>query len=179
MWLREAVDWSIPATKTLWRCPSSPTSRFRPPELQFAITRGSALFFESELSYEDSLEAAQAEIMANIKALSESDHRRKVAHLTGGVDSRLVLASILSCRKESEFAFYCSGGPTEPDKIVAERLAVEFGLTMTNHPGFEVKTAPATLDDQLLWPFQHTSGIISAAAHVGHEQTSTIIASGG
>lgn len=136
-------------------------------------------FFESSSSYEDSLEAARAEITANANALSESNHRRKVAHLTGGVDSRLVLASILSSRKQSEFAFYCSGGPTEPDQIVAQRLSVEFGLTMTNHGGLEAKTAPVTLDDQLLWPFQHTSGIISGVAHAGNAPTETAIASGG
>lgn len=136
-------------------------------------------FYNSTLSYDDSLQATQGEITANVKAFAESNHSRKVAHLTGGVDSRLVLASILSSSKEAEFAFYCSGGPTEPDKIVAQNLAVEFGLTMTNHGGLESKTVPVTLDDQLLWPFQHTSGIISGVVHAGNAPTATAVASGG
>lgn len=140
---------------------------------------GEREFFESKMSYEDSLDAAQAEITANINALSESDHRRKVAHLTGGVDSRMVLASILSTMNDPQFVFYCSGGPTEPDKIVAQRLAVEFGLTMTDHGGLDAITAPVTLDDQLLWPFQQTAGIISGVSHAGIARTATAIASGG
>jgi hypothetical protein len=136
-------------------------------------------FFESSASYEDSLDSTQAEITANIQALSAADYQRKVAHLTGGVDSRLVLAALLSTTNEAEFSFYCSGGPTEPDKIVAQRLAVQFGLVMTNHGGLDAKTAPVTLDDQLLSPFQHTAGIISGVAHAGIAPSSTAIASGG
>jgi hypothetical protein len=140
---------------------------------------GKRKFFESESSYQDSLEETHAEITENVNALAESTHPRKVAHLTGGVDSRLVLASILESGNQSEFAFYCSGGPTEPDQIVAQSLAVEFGLRMTHHSGLEAKTAPPTLDDQLLWPFQHTSGIISGVAHAGNAPTKTAVASGG
>ncbi|MGO4120512.1 hypothetical protein [Arthrobacter sp. YAF16] len=136
-------------------------------------------FFESTMSYDDSLEVAQGEIESNVSALRESEHSRKIAHLTGGVDSRVVLAAVLAGGQQSEFAFYCSGGPTEPDKMVAESLAVEFGLTMTNHNGLDIRTSPVTLEDQLLWPFQLTSGIISGVAHPGNAPTETAIASGG
>ncbi|WP_427007087.1 hypothetical protein [Pseudarthrobacter sp. H2] len=136
-------------------------------------------FFHPDVSYDEALGRVQQEILENVLALAESGLERKVAHLTGGVDSRLVLAAILAAGKKDEFSFYCSGGPTEPDKIIAGRLAVEFGLTMTEHSGLNFRLGAESLDQQLLWGFQHTSGINSGVTHHGGLPSRTVIASGG
>lgn len=136
-------------------------------------------FFNSDYSYLDSLEQIQAEVVENVIALANAPLERKVAHLTGGVDSRIVLAAILAAGKKDEFSFYCSGGPTEPDKVISSRLAVEFDLTMTDHSGLEFNKAAESLEQQLSWGFEHTSGIISGTVHHGAARTSSGIASGG
>lgn len=136
-------------------------------------------FFNSDLSYEDSLQAAQEEISANVIALAGAGHDRRIAHLTGGVDSRVVLAATLATGTSGDFSYYCSGGPTEPDKLVSQQLAVEYGLIMTEHGGLDAKFGPATLDEELLSPFQHTSGIISGVAQAGNIRSSAAVASGG
>ncbi|WP_330194373.1 hypothetical protein [Pseudarthrobacter sp. J47] len=136
-------------------------------------------FFNSSMSYEESLQAAEDEILCNVAALAGAGHDRRVAHLTGGVDSRVVLAATLAAGISDKFSYYCSGGPTEPDKIVSNQLALEYGLTTTDHGGLDSRIGPANLEQELLWPFQHTTGIISGVAQPGNLRTSTSIASGG
>lgn len=136
-------------------------------------------FYATEESYDDSLARAEEEIKLNLRALASGDHSRKVAHLTGGIDSRAVLAAILSTGNGDQFSFYCSGGPTEPDQVIARQLATEYGLIMTKAQGTEPTVAPETQEEQLLWRFQHTSGLISGPMHRGNTRSSTAIASGG
>ena len=89
-------------------------------------------FFSPGVDYELSIAVAQEEIAQNVEALAAADHARKVAHLTGGIDSRLVLAAILSTGHSGEFVFFCSGGPEEPDQKVARQLA-KFGIRTALH----------------------------------------------
>ncbi|WP_345506641.1 hypothetical protein [Terrabacter aeriphilus] len=136
-------------------------------------------FFSPVQDRSSLLATAQEEIAANVSALASSGHERKIAHLTGGIDSRLVLAAILASGTTDAFVFFCSGGLEEPDQKVARQLAREYGLRFTEHSGLDVGTAPEDLEQQLLQPFQHSYGIISGPSHAGCLPSRDLIVSGG
>lgn len=136
-------------------------------------------FFHSRESYEDSIEIARMEILANVEALSQAVAKRKVAHLTGGIDSRMVLSAILALGEKDAYSYFCSGGTNEPDQVVAQKVALEYGLTMTENSGVDSAFIPETLEEQLLWGFQHTAGINSGVTHKGNVNSGTIILGGG
>ena len=136
-------------------------------------------FFNNDMPYQDALQATRVEISANISAMASAANPRKVAHLTGGVDSRIVLGALIHAGVQDEFSFYCSGGSTAPDQIIAKKLAAEYSLTMTVNSGLESNWVPESLEQQLLLPFIETSGIISGVAQEGNSPSSTLVASGG
>ncbi|WP_404321139.1 hypothetical protein [Arthrobacter luteolus] len=151
----------------------------QPGRVQLCEYASAESLFAPEVAYGEALDQVEGDIVRNVVAVAESSHARKVAHLTGGVDSRILLSAILAAGKAHEFVFYCSGGPTEPDQIIARQLASEYGLTMTKHPGLEYEVLPETLEEQLLQPFKQTSGIISGPALGGMRPSPHLIASGG
>lgn len=135
--------------------------------------------FDPPTSYQDGLEALRADVEGNVRALVSAGRPVNIAHLTGGVDSRALLAAILATRSHDQFLFYCSGGPREPDKVIAENLASHYGLRMTDHAGYSEATLAESLDESLLSRFQHTSGIISGAASSRGVHSLSTISSGG
>ncbi|PFL70500.1 hypothetical protein COJ36_02795 [Priestia megaterium] len=137
-------------------------------------------FFSSDKSYEEQLTLAVEEIKNNIQAVSNYKHvAHKISHLTGGFDSRLVLAGILGTDSGQSYRFFCSGRPNMPDRYTAERLCSEFGLTMTEYNGFNALKAPQTLEERFLWPLDFSSGILAASPHRFYETNSNIVLSGG
>jgi hypothetical protein len=84
--------------------------------------------YRSELPRDELLEMARAEITENVSALTAHSFRARVADLTGGYDSRLMLAVIIGLGLEDEYAFNTDGGAASPDANVAARLRERFGL---------------------------------------------------
>lgn len=84
--------------------------------------------FRSELGAEELVERAREEIVENITVLTAAGHRDRVADLTGGQDSRLMLAAMLSTGASGEYSFHTDGGPTSPDANVAAALRERYGL---------------------------------------------------
>lgn len=70
---------------------------------------------------------AVAEISENIRAIAASPHTQKICELTGGLDSRLMLAAILGNQLRDVFGYYTSGKLT-PDGQVASHLRRRYGL---------------------------------------------------
>ncbi|XAS69590.1 hypothetical protein V3C33_10265 [Micrococcaceae bacterium Sec5.7] len=135
--------------------------------------------FQRPSTYKAGLEAVRADVEENIRAIASAGRPVNIAHLTGGVDSRAVLAAILATGVKEQFSFYCSGGPREPDRIVAECLAVHYGLTMSNYSGYSETSLAESFDETLLSRFQHTSGIISGVASARGRPGTSTVSSGG
>lgn len=129
-------------------------------------------------SYEEGLEAVRAEIEGNIAAIAASPLPR-IAHLTGGADTRMVLGATLSQGATDAFRYLSIGQPGLPDKEIAERLAVEYDLLMTQERGSDVTLAPRTLREQARWPLDFSHGLVSKGPQRHQTASSTIIVSGG
>ncbi len=82
----------------------------------------------SDRPYRELLDEAAGEILDNVRALSGGDFRFRICDLTGGMDSRMVLAAILNLGERDRFIFHTKGGRNDPDVNVAEFLRQEFGL---------------------------------------------------
>lgn len=137
-------------------------------------------FFSTDKEYNELIDLAVEEIKNNITAVTNHQGATyKIAHLTGGFDSRLVLAGILSTNSSQFYNFFCSGRSNMPDRYTAERLSSEFGLTMTEYSGFNSIKSLDTLEDKFLLPMKYSGGIISALPHEFYEHGSNIILSGG
>ncbi|WP_417863523.1 hypothetical protein [Vreelandella venusta] len=86
-------------------------------------------FFKSNLSFEELLENSATEIRENIQAIAGSRYKNKVSDITGGMDSRLVLAGIFDQGLEEEFLYHTNGGHPVPDANCALNIMEVFDLT--------------------------------------------------
>ncbi|MEZ7811173.1 hypothetical protein [Alcaligenes phenolicus] len=90
--------------------------------------RGDDYFFRANGSEEELFDCAIKEVLENVKALSEADHDIKIADITGGFDSRLVLAAILNLGVEKNFLFNVNGNFPDPDLNIANLIIEKYGL---------------------------------------------------
>ncbi len=133
-------------------------------------------------SYAEGVEQVRTEIEDNIRAVavaSEAGGPETIAHLTGGLDTRMILAASKSLGLASEFTFLSMGPETMADRWVAGRLAAEFGLTMTDWRATRVLRNPSTIAEQALWPMEFSSGLLTAGPHEYMTGTDTVVLSGG
>lgn len=83
-------------------------------------------------------EEARAEVLSNVKAFLECGARTKIAHLTGGFDSRLVLSAMMAAGLEPEQAkFFCSGSVGSNDVDIASSICGHLGLQMISSQGLD------------------------------------------
>ncbi|NKX55349.1 hypothetical protein HGG74_12520 [Arthrobacter sp. E918] len=134
--------------------------------------------FNNKNSYADDLLETYQEIIDNTQAAVDSSHEYKIAHLTGGFDSRVVLAGILKLRKKDDFRYFCLPSP-KIDREVAEGLASAFDLTMTNYSGADWDVLPGSVDEQFLGPMVRSSGILPTAPDIGMKNAGSLILQGG
>lgn len=122
----EGIEW-VPFGRYVSIAPAEVGAGAVPRVPQFpSVARGWP--YRSDRSRDELLEMARAEIVENVAALTAGGHRANVADLTGGYDSRLMLAAILSIGAKDEYAFQTDGGPSNPDANVARLLRERFGL---------------------------------------------------
>lgn len=78
---------------------------------------------------EEMLEASACEMEDEVLAAPTFPARRHLAEITGGKDSRLVLAAVLSSGSAAAFEFWTDGPADLPDVQIAGVLARELSLT--------------------------------------------------
>lgn len=96
--------------------------------IKISERRGSDYFFNSELSKQDLLELSVSDIRENVQAIAESKYAIKIADVTGGMDSRMVLAAILGSGYKDYFFFNTNGSYPNPDANVSNYLIDKYGL---------------------------------------------------
>lgn len=79
--------------------------------------------FGQSPSYEAALDSVEDEVRRNIRIVAGASHARRIAQLTGGLDSRAVLGGLLREGEQDGFAFNCMGDARTPDKTTAHGLA--------------------------------------------------------
>lgn len=134
--------------------------------------------FSNSHSYEDGLLETYQEVLECTKAAIESKHDYKIAHLTGGFDSRVVLGALLKLGGQEEFKYYCLPS-VKADREVAEGLAGSYGLEMTNYSGADWAVLPGSVDEQFLGPMVRSGGILPTAPDIGMSNAGSLILQGG
>ncbi|MFA1604570.1 hypothetical protein ACDW82_13055 [Alcaligenes faecalis] len=90
----------------------------------------------SNIEKKDLFYVVRDEFINNVRSVSQSNIKNKVAHLTGGFDSRLVLAALLASGVDRDlFNVMCSGNEETNDKVIAKKLASHYDLIFTNSDG--------------------------------------------
>ena len=74
------------------------------------------------------IDQAQAEISENVIALSSGDFRMRVCDLSGGLDTRVMVAAVLGHGLEGKFGFNTAGTRSTPDGNVAALVRARYGL---------------------------------------------------
>ncbi|WP_311945493.1 hypothetical protein [Halomonas piscis] len=98
-------------------------------KLEFNELRALDRFFNTNDSLDALIEKSAIELKENVKAIAGSHHANKVSDITGGMDSRLVLAAILSQGLEDQFLYHTNGEYPVPDANCALSIMEKFGLT--------------------------------------------------
>lgn len=134
--------------------------------------------FNNENSYEDDLLETYQEIIDCTQAAVDSSHENKIAHLTGGFDSRVVLAALLKLGRQNDFNYFCLPSP-KVDRDVAEGLAGAFDLKMTEWSGADWAVLPGSVDEQFLGPMVRSEGILPSAPDIGMTTAGSLMLQGG
>ncbi|MGP5048476.1 hypothetical protein [Glutamicibacter ardleyensis] len=128
-------------------------------------------------SYYELLRKTRQDILENVSAVAGSHSQMKIAHITGGFDSRLVLAAITHAGLKDKFRFFCSGPEKTRDRIIADGLTEQYALKRTTGPGL-VPGPALSITERLLGPLFHSGGILTTGPN-GREENVDVIAVGG
>lgn len=123
------------------------------------------------------LQSIRSDIVDNVRAISNSAADVRVAHLTGGFDSRLVLGAILSAQAQDRFIFFTSGAVGTVDRNVADGLARHYELTRTPDAGVR-SAAPRNIRERFLAPMRAAGGVMGSGP-TGRERPVPIVTAGG
>lgn len=85
-------------------------------------------FLYSAASFDSLLDEAVHEIQSNVRAISKVPVERRICDVTGGMDSRLVVAAILHEGLQDTFQFQTNGAYPNPDANAAALIRQTFGL---------------------------------------------------
>ncbi|MGG5751832.1 hypothetical protein ACQ3I4_04315 [Zafaria sp. Z1313] len=132
---------------------------------------------DEEKGYGEALASVRQEVIDAVTAIARLPASHRVAHLTGGFDSRLVLGAILETGTQKDFQFFCSGPEGTHDRAVADGLTARFGLQRTDSAGLS-PTPLGALHGRLTAPIFHSGGL-TASGPVGGERPQGVVAVGG
>lgn len=135
--------------------------------------------YQHELDYDSIIQAAATGIAETVSAANKVQSETKICHLTGGFDSRLVAAATVANGTSDSFRYFCQGDPVLPDKALAEKVAAELGLTMTDYSGVSWAYTPSDFGGGLVGPMIHSAGILPVGPHKGASSSDSVILSGG
>lgn len=128
-------------------------------------------------SYSSVLDDYKQDILESLQAIAAIDDYR-IAHLTGGFDSRLVLAGIMHGQVESRFRYFCSGPVGTVDRDTADGLAASLGIIRTHNAGLSMDT-PSSVEEKFLAPMTNSAGLTSSGPLGSEEYSGRVVAGGG
>lgn len=131
-----------------------------------------------DVPIEEAIDQFLEDVSININAASRYQSRRKISQLTGGIDSRMVLAGLVGAGKAQEFSYFVGGAEDSLDVMTARNVCATLDLTMTRYDGVDRAIRPAGIDE-LTWSLHETNGVLQGPADPGLASNENLILSGG
>lgn len=132
----------------------------------------------SEPTYAESLQVIRDELIESVLAVSKLPAEIRIAHITGGFDSRLVMAAAMAAGCAKDFMYFCSGPAGSTDRKIADGLSLTLGLPRSASGG--LAASPLThVHEKLLAPLYHSGGITSSGPNGGESRSTAVVAGGG
>lgn len=131
-----------------------------------------------DLSLEDALELFLEDISINVNAASRFSSQVKISQITGGIDSRMVLAALIGAQKEDDYSYFVGGADNSLDVMTARNLCGTLDLVMTRYDGVDRAIRPSGVDE-LTWSLHETNGVLQGPADPGLSSNDNLILSGG
>ena len=145
---------------------------------QIEVQMSNALNYFASLSLRDLFEAARSHILESSRAVADAKSTNKTSHLSGGFDSRLVLAGLRNIGADSNFNYFCSGPVNGPDQTVFRSLAKSLSLVKAS--GNPITPALALQGvDQLVAPLFNSSGLTGFCPAGNEGYVDSIVLGGG
>lgn len=130
-----------------------------------------------ELSLHELFDMVIQDVTGSLAAVVSATADLRVAHITGGFDSRLVLAAASRIGVLGDLRFFCSGPEGSNDRVIADGLTHALTLRRISTAGL----APAptrSMAERLLGPLFASGGVLSTGP-LGRERRVPVIAVGG
>lgn len=102
------------------------------------------------------------ELTANVGSLAKIPSSQRTVGLSGGKDSRLILALLLAAGVADRFEFETDGFDRSPDVVVARELAQRFGLHHRVQPLSQVELTPEEYLERVRVHTHHHSGMLGS-----------------
>lgn len=134
-------------------------------------------FFYSDCSSAELFEETVEDIKLAAKTYASHGPKR-ICHLTAGLDSRLVAASLSNQEVSESFSFFCAEDAVTQEQRIAKEVAGHAGLTMTHYTGNRVALAAANPVDETRMTLASSGGLRSTGPHVGYCRTENLVLSG-
>jgi hypothetical protein len=122
--------------------------------------------YRSELSTDALVEQARAEIAENVTTIASGDFRVRTCDLSGGLDTRVMVAAVLGKGLGSRFGFNTAGTESTPDGNVAALIRERYDLCRSRYAPNPERPAPA-FPIELRSMLFRTYGCFSQHASVG------------
>ncbi|WP_146755356.1 hypothetical protein [Arthrobacter sp. AQ5-05] len=119
------------------------------------------------------------DFIQNIRIASQANAPSYICHLTGGMDSRTVLAALSRTDYLDKYNIHCGGDPKSDDMIIAAKLSSHLGLRMTRQSGVDAGVLPSSPTEDSMWSMHETAGVLRGPAHPGLNRSESIVLSGG
>lgn len=137
-----------------------------------------SIFDDLKVSSNDSLfRQLREDVLSSVNAILNHSSQQKIAHVTGGFDSRLVLSAMQSLGRTSEALFFCSGPEGTTDRQIADSLTTDYNLRRVAGAGL-TPSPTSLMAEKLLGPL-FSSGGLTSSGPVGREQKIQVSAVGG
>lgn len=127
------------------------------------------------------LDTVADEVRNTAAGFSSYNEENYICHLTGGLDSRTVLASLVGLGIHGRFRTHTYGLPESADMQIAKGLAGILGMQQTTYSGMRSRLTPSSPDEQAQWSLKQTAGMTSMtpASLGGFPVPDTVLLSGG
>lgn len=136
------------------------------------------LDYSEDVSVDEVVTQLKTDLLSNLEISSKYNTTGyKICHLTGGFDSRLVLAGILASGYKDDYLYYCSGRKGTLDKDISINLSKHFGLTQTNFSGYYTTESATTFENKLLRELNYSDGL-SLNVHEYYKKENNFIVGG-
>lgn len=152
---------------------------------QYYLVKGNQIFTKNYSVLDSKKDASllelflelRSDVLSAVQAIADSNSEQVISHLTGGFDSRLVLAAILNLGVQDKVNIFCSGPEGSTDRVIADGLTRRYGLRRVDGAG--LATAPTNNMPERLMGALFASGGITNTGPFGREKSARASAMGG